>query len=274
MKHITLNNGVSIPVVGLGTFRAKENEAYEAVYHALKVGYRHIDTAMIYQNEAEVGRAIKDSKIPRDELFITSKLWNTDQGYDSALHAYQTSLDLLGLDYLDLYLIHWPKSYEKSAASWKALETLYKEGKVRSIGVSNFNFHHLEHLFETAEIIPAVNQIENHLYVQNQKLYDFCKEQGIYLEGYAPLMSHEIHRLLENETLLAMAQSKQCTVAQIALKYQVDRDIIILPKSSNPKRIEENIAIFDITFTEEEWDTLKNLNNGRKFFPDPDNIAF
>ena len=274
MKNIVLNNGVSIPVIGLGTFRAKENEAYDAVFHALKVGYRHIDTAMIYQNEAEVGKAIKDSKIPREELFITSKLWNTDQGYEEALKAYQKSCEELGLDYLDLYLIHWPKSYEKSAASWKALETLYKEGKVKAIGVSNFNFHHLEHLFETAEITPAVNQIENHLYVQNQKLYDFCMENGIYLEGFAPLMSHEIHRLIENEVLIEMAKSKKCTIAQIALKYQIDRDIIIIPKSSNPKRIEENIDVFDISFTEEEFEILKKLNNGRKFFPDPDNIAF
>lgn len=274
MKNITLNNGVKIPVIGLGTFRARENEAYEATLHALKVGYRHIDTAMIYQNEHEVGRAIRDSNIPREELFITTKLWNTDQGYDSAFKAYQKSLDELGLDYLDLYLIHWPKSYKKTAESWRALETLYKDKKVRAIGVSNFNFHHLEHLFETAEIIPAVNQIENHLYVQNQKLYDFCMASGIYLEGYAPLMSHEIHRLLENETLQKMAKDKKCTIAQIALKYQIDRDIIIIPKSSNPKRIEENIDVFDISFTEEEWEILEKLNNGRKFFPDPDNIAF
>ena len=274
MKTITLNNGVQIPVIGLGTFRAKENEAYEATLHALKVGYRHIDTAMIYQNEHEVGRAIKDSKIPREELFITSKLWNTDQGYEEALKAYQKSLLELDLDYLDLYLIHWPKSYEKTNDSWKALERLYLDGKVRAIGVSNFNFHHLEHLLETAEIIPAVNQIENNLYVQNQKLYEFCMASSIHLQAYAPLMSHEISRLLENDTLKAMAKEKNCTIAQIALKYQIDRDIIIIPKSSNPKRIEENIDVLDITFTEEEREILKKLNNGRKFFPDPDNISF
>ena len=274
MKIITLHNGVEIPAIGLGTFRAKDQEAYQATLHALKVGYRHIDTAAIYQNEEEVGKAIKDSGVPREEIFVTSKLWNTDQGYAEAKAAYQASLDRLGLDYLDLYLIHWPKTYAKAAASWKAFEELYDAGKVRAIGVSNFLFHHIEHLLETAKIVPMVNQVETHLFVQNQKLYDFCMEKGIYLEGYAPLASHEIAKLLENETLQAMAEAKGCSIPQIALKYQLDRDIIIIPKSGNPKRIEENLNIMDITFTDEEIETLKGLNNGRKFFPDPDNIAF
>jgi Aldo/keto reductases, related to diketogulonate reductase len=274
LKDITLHNGVKIPAIGLGTFRAKENDAYEATLHALKVGYRHIDTAAIYDNEEEVGRAIKDSNVPRDEIFVTSKLWNTEQGYESAKAAYQASLDRLGLDYLDLYLIHWPKTYEKAAATWKAFEELYEAKKVRAIGVSNFLFHHIEHLLETAKIVPMVNQVETHLFVQNKKLYDFCMGLGIYLEGYAPLASHEIEKLLANETLQAMAEAKGCTIPQIALKYQLDRDIIIIPKSKTPSRIEENLNLSDITFTEEEREALAGLNNGRKFFPDPDNIAF
>lgn len=274
MKDITLHNGVQIPAIGLGTFRAKESEAYEATLHALKVGYRHIDTAAIYQNEEEVGQAIKDSKVPRAEIFVTSKLWNTDQGYESAKAAYQASLDRLGLDYLDLYLIHWPKTYELAAESWRAFEDLYDAKKVRAIGVSNFLFHHIEHLLETAKIVPMVNQVETHLFVQNQKLYTFCMDQGIYLEAYAPLASHEIAKLLANETLQEMAQAKGCTVPQIALKYQLERDIIIIPKSATPSRIEENLNLSDISFTEDEFETLKNLNNGRKFFPDPDNIQF
>ena len=272
--NITLNNGIDIPVVGLGTFRAKENEAYQAVLHALKVGYRHIDTAAIYRNEHEVGQAIKDSGIPREDIFVTSKLWNDDQGYESARSAFQTTLANLGFDYLDLYLIHWPKTYEKAADSWRALEDLYKEGKIRAIGVSNFTFHHLEHLFETANIIPAVNQIEMHVGIQHEKLRAFCAEHKIILEAYAPLMSHEIGTLLNNETLKALAEKKKATIAQVALKYLVDLGVVIIPKSINPKRIEENLAIFNITFTEDEMKQLKALNNGRKFFPDPDNISF
>lgn len=274
MKTIQLNNGVMIPVVGLGTFRAKENEAYEAVKHALNVGYRHIDTAAIYRNEHEVGQAIKDSGIPREEIFVTSKLWNDDQGYESAKRAFQKTLDELGLDYLDLYLIHWPKTYQKAAESWKALEELYHDGKIRAIGVSNFTFHHLEHLYVTAEVIPAVNQVEMHVGIQHEKLRAFCAENEIYLEAYAPLMSHEIKNLLDNETLKKIASAKGVSVPQVALKYLVDLDVIILPKSINPKRIEENLNIFNISFTSEEMTLLKSLNSGRKYFPDPDNIAF
>jgi diketogulonate reductase-like aldo/keto reductase len=274
MKSITLNNGVDIPVVGLGTFRAKENDAYKAVLHALKVGYRHIDTAAIYRNEKEVGQAIKDSQIPREDIFVTSKLWNDDQGYETAHQAFQKTLDELGFDYLDLYLIHWPKTYQKAADSWKALEELYHQGKIRALGVSNFTFHHLEHLYETATVIPAVNQVEMHVGIQHEKLRAFCQEKNIYLEAYAPLMSHEIKNLLANETLQKLAAAKNASIAQVALKYLVDLDVIILPKSTDPKRIEENIDLFNITFTAEEKALLKGLNNGRKFFPDPDNIAF
>ncbi len=274
MKTITLNNGVDIPVVGLGTFRAKENEAYQAVLHALKVGYRHIDTAAIYRNEKEVGQAIRDSQIPREDIFVTSKLWNDDQGYEKAHQAFQKTLDELGFDYLDLYLIHWPKTYQKAADSWKALEALYLQGKIKAIGVSNFTFHHLEHLYETANVLPAVNQVEMHVGIQHEKLRAFCQEKNIYLEAYAPLMSHEIKNLLANETLQKLATSKNASIAQVALKYLVDLDVIILPKSTNPQRIEENIDLFNITFTAEEKALLKGLNTGRKYFPDPDNIAF
>lgn len=274
MKTIELNNGVLIPVIGLGTFRAKENEAYQAVLHALKVGYRHIDTAAIYRNEKEVGQAIKDSGIPRAEIFVTSKLWNTDQGYASTQKALQTSLDELGLEYLDLYLIHWPKTYQLAAESWQAMEELYATGKLRAIGVSNFNFHHLEHLLKTAKVIPQLNQVEMHVGVQHEKLRAFCAQHQIYLEAYAPLMSHEIKHLLENETIQKIAQSKRVSVPQVALKYLIDLGVVVLPKSINPSRIEENLDVFEITFSEEEMATLKTLNNGRKFFPDPDNIAF
>ncbi len=272
MNHIKLNNGVSIPQIGLGTFRAKEKEAYEATLHALKKGYRHIDTASIYGNEEEVGQAIKDSNIPREELFVTTKLFNSDQGYLKAKRAFMKSLNALGLDYVDLYLIHWPQSYELTADSYQALEELYLDGYTRSIGVSNFNFHHLEHLFETAEIIPQVNQVECHVYLQHHKLQEFCMKNGIYLQAYAPLASHEINKLLENETMQKIAKKYDKSVPQIALKYLLDRDIIVIPKSVTPNRIEENIDLFDVELTEEEYKEINKLNRGRKFFPDPDNI--
>lgn len=274
MKNLILNNGVAIPAIGLGTFRAKDAEAYEAVLHALKVGYRHIDTAAIYQNEEDVGKAIKDSGVPREEIFVTSKLWPTELGFLSTKKAFFKTLERLGLDYLDLYLIHWPGSYEKNADAYQAMEELYDEGYIRAIGVSNFSFHHLEHLFETARIMPQVNQVETHLRLQNHKLQDFCMKHGIYLEAYAPLMSHFVHELLEEEALQEVAKKHQKTAGQVALKYLYDRDIIIIPKSSNPKRIEENLAIDDFILDDDDLLKLAKLQKARKYFPDPDNFNF
>lgn len=274
MKELQLNNGVTIPAIGLGTFRAKDSEAYEAVKHALKVGYRHIDTAAIYQNEREVGQAIKDSQIPREEIFVTSKLWPTELGYLSAKKAFFKTLERLNLDYLDLYLIHWPGTYENNAEAYQAMEELYDEGYIRAIGVSNFSFHHLEHLFLTARIIPQVNQVETHLRLQNHKLQNFCMKHGIYLEAYAPLMSHFVHELLAEETLLEIAKKHGKTPGQIALKYLYERDIIVIPKSANPSRIEENLDLEGFTLDDDDDAVLAKLQRARKYFPDPDNFNF
>lgn len=274
MKTITLNNGNLIPQIGLGTFRSQDDAAYEAVKHALKVGYRHIDTAAIYGNEAEVGRAIKDSGIAREEVFITSKVWNEDQGYMATRRALKRSLEKLDLEYLDLYLIHWPKTYARSAETYKALEDLYEEGFIRAIGVSNFSFHHLEHLFATANIMPQVNQVECHLYLQNEKLLNFCRMHGIHLEAYAPLMSSHVKELLQDEVLQKLAQKYHKTAAQIALRFLIEREFIILPKSVTPARIEENAAIFDFELSDEDMHALRKRNRGRRYFPDPDNIGF
>ncbi len=270
----TLNNGIEIPAVGLGTFRSKDDDAYQAVLHALKNGYRHIDTAAIYQNEEEVGRAIKDSGVPREDIFVTTKLWNSDQGYLSAKKALKKSLERLQLEYIDLYLIHWPKTYEKAADTYQAMEEMYKEGFIRSIGVSNFNFHHLEHLFETAEIMPVVNQVECHIQYQNTKLHEFCMKHGIYLEAYAPLMSHHIKELLEDDTLKEIAKKHDATSTQIALRYLLDRDIIILPKSVTPSRIDENLKVLELELDDEDREALRKLNKGRRLFPEPDNIDY
>ncbi len=272
MKKVTLNNGVEMPALGLGTFRSKDENAYNAVLHAIKSGYRLIDTAAIYGNEEEVGRAIRDSGVKREDLFITTKLWWADHGYLSAKKALKKSLKRLGLDYVDLYLIHWPKDYSDNKDSYQAMEDLYFEGYTRAIGVSNFSFHHLEHLLEDAEIVPQVNQVETHLYLQNYKLQEFCMKRGIYLEAYAPLMSNEIKTLLQDETVSKIAKKHGKTNPQIALRFLNQREIVAIPKSENAQRIEENFAIFDFELDDEDMKELFSLNKAKKTFPDPDNF--
>lgn len=272
MKKLVLNNNVEIPALGLGTFRSEGEGAYKAVLHALKSGYRLIDTAAAYGNEEAVGRAIRDAGIPREDIFVTTKLWKADLGYMSAKRAFHASLKRLGLDYLDLYLIHWPGDHDENKRSWRALEDLYFEGAVRSIGVSNFSFHHLEHLLEDAEIVPQVNQVETHLYLQNKKLQDFCMANGIHLEAYAPLLSKDVKTLLSDETLGKIAEKHNKTPAQTALRFLVENEIVPLPKSVTPSRIEENLNVFDFELEKEDFDALRQLNRGKKTFPDPDNF--
>jgi len=274
MKTITLHNGVVIPKMALGTFRALENEAYEATLHALKIGYRHIDTAMIYRNEEQVGKAIKDSGVPREEIFVTTKLWPSDFGYDSTVAAFETSLAKLGLEYLDLYLIHWPKSYERNADSWRALEDLYEAKRIRAIGVCNFKIHHLEHLFETARIKPMVNQVECHIELQNIFLQEMCLEHGIHLQAYAPLLSKNVQDLLQNETLKTIAKKHDASIAQVALAWLMQRDIIVLPKSVNKQRLLENFESLDVTLDADDMAEIRKLNKARRTFPDPDNQDF
>ncbi len=274
MDYITLSNGLKMPMQGLGTWRSKEEDAYNAVLHALKVGYRYIDTAAVYGNEEQVGKAIKDSGVPRAELFITTKLWNSDQGYDACHKAFETSLEKLGLDYVDQYLIHWPQTRESELESWKAMEEIYKSGKAKSIGVSNFNFHHLQNIIDNAEVKPMMNQVECHVGVQNVKLQAFCEANGCYLTAYAPMMSDKIGELIENETMKDVASKHGKSVPQVALRYLMQRGIVVIPKSITPSRIESNQNLFDFELDKEDMDAIRKLNNGRKLFPDPDNIDF
>ena len=274
MHSIKLHNNISMPIIGLGTFRSKENDAYNAVKVALEQGYRHIDTAMIYGNEEEVGRAIKDSGIPREDLFITTKLWNTDQGYESTLEAFNKSLDQLGLDYVDLYLIHWFKGYDKALDTYRAFEKLYKEGKIKAIGVSNFNVHHLMYLLEHAEIPPMVNQVETHVGLQNHFLHDYCKKNIIQLEAYAPLMSHRIKELLSNDTMAKVAKKHNKTIPQIAIRWLIERDIVVIPKSITPERIAQNFNVFDFQLDEEDMKTIRSVNDGKKIFTEFDNVDY
>ena len=271
----TLNNGVKMPWFGIGVFKVEEGpELVNAVKFAIKHGYRSIDTASIYGNEESVGQAIlegiKETEISRKELFVTSKVWNADLGYESTITAYETSLKKLGLDYLDLYLIHWPVE-GKYKEAWRALETLYKEGKVKAIGVSNFQIHHLEELMSEAEIKPMVNQVEYHPRLTQKKLQAFCQEQGIQLEAWSPLMQGQ---LLDNPDLLEIAKKYNKSIAQIILRWDLQKGVVTIPKSTKEHRIAENSNVFDFELSKEDMERIDQLNQDHRVGPDPDYFDF
>ena len=263
-----------MPIVGLGTWLSAPEDVYNAVLTALKNGYRHIDTAMIYRNEEAIGKAIKDSGVKREEIFVTTKLWNTDQGYEQALKAFDVSLKKLGLDYVDLYLIHWFKGYKKAVESYRALESIYKSGKAKAIGVSNYNIHHLMNIINNCEIPPMVNQVETHVTLQNHFLHEYCLENNIQLEAYAPLMSSRIKELLKNEVMLKIAEKYNKTVPQIAIRWLVERNIVVIPKSVTPSRIISNYDVFDFSLDEEDMKEIRKINTGRKIFVEFDNVDY
>lgn len=278
MKKITdlqgsfeLHNGVQMPYFGLGVYLSKDgSEVINAVKEALNHGYRHIDTAAIYNNEEGVGKGVQESNVDRKDIFLVSKVWNTDQGYDSTLKAFDASLERLGTDYLDLYLIHWPKG-ELSKEAWKALEKLYKEKRVRAIGVSNFLQHHLEDLLTSAEIVPMVNQMEFHPYLVQQDLIDFCKSKGIQYEAWSPLMQGNIFDL---DIMKNLASKYNKTIAQIVLRWDLQKGVVTIPKSSKKERIIANSDLFDFELSEEDVQLLDGLDKGKRFGPDPDNFDF
>lgn len=261
-----------MPQLGLGVWQAEDGaEVEQAVLTALESGYRLIDTAAIYGNEAGVGRAIKASGIPREEIFVTTKLWNSDQGYDEALHAYDTSLDRLGMDYADLYLIHWPQPKAgKFVDTWRALEKLLSEERVRAIGVSNFMQPHLEQLLAASSVVPAVNQIELHPKLQQLGTREFCAAHNIAIESYSPIMRGS--DLLNDASLLALADKHQKTPAQIVLRWHIQMGFIVIPKSVTPDRIKENIQIFDFELDEADINIIANMNEDLRLGIDPDHF--
>ncbi|KIP20945.1 MULTISPECIES: aldo/keto reductase [Anoxybacillus] len=268
----TLHNGVRMPWLGLGVYKVQEgDEVIRSVRTALEVGYRHIDTAAFYENEEGVGRAIRESAIRREEVFVTTKVWNSDQGYESTLKAFHTSLKKLGFDYIDLYLVHWPVK-EKYKETYKALEKLYKDGFVRAIGVSNFQIHHLEHILADCEIKPMVNQVEFHPRLTQKELLAFCKQHQIQLEAWSPLMRGG--ELLNEPTLVDIAQKYGKTPAQVILCWDLQHEVVTIPKSVTPQRIAQNANIFDFTLTKEEMDAIDALNENRRIGPDPDHFDF
>lgn len=268
---VTLHNGVKMPWMGLGVFKVTDgDEVVRSVAAAIRNGYRSIDTASFYQNEEGVGQAIKESGVPREDLFITTKLWNADQGYESTLTAFETSLNKLGLDYLDLYLIHWPGK-DKYNETWKAFEKLYKEGRVRAIGVSNFQIHHLEDLMGEAEIKPMVNQVEYHPHLTQTELHAFCKKEGIQLEAWSPLKQGH---LLSEPVLLEIAQKYNKSVAQVILRWDLQNGVVTIPKSIKEHRIIENSQVFDFELTIEDMERMNRLNQDSRAGSHPDTMSF
>ncbi|WP_209368313.1 aldo/keto reductase [Priestia megaterium] len=267
----TLANGVKMPWLGLGVYKVEDGqEVVDSVKYAIKAGYKSIDTAKIYENEEGVGKAIKESGVSREELFVTSKVWNADQGYDTTLQAFETSLNKLGLEYLDLYLIHWPVE-GKYKDTWKALEKLYKDGKIRAIGVSNFQVHHLEDLIADAEVKPMVNQIEFHPLLTQIEVREYCKKQGIQVEAWSPLAQGE---LLDNEVLTRIAEKHGKSTAQVILRWDLQNEVVTIPKSTKEHRIIQNADVFDFELNAEEVEKINALNQNHRVGPDPDNFDF
>lgn len=265
-----LLNGVEMPRLGLGVWRAQDGDEVEkAVAAALAAGYRSIDTASMYANETGVGRAVRASGVPREQVFLTTKVWNSEQGYDSTLRAFEASLERLGTEYVDLYLVHWPVpgSYKDT---YRALETIYERGQARAIGVSNFLIHHLEDLMGECRIKPMVNQVEFHPLLTQKKLLMFCRKEGIQLESWRPLMQGRTELPLITE--LAAKYGK--TPAQVLLRWHLQHGVVTIPKSSNPARIRENADLFDFALEPEDMNRIDALNEDRRFGAHPDRIDF
>ncbi|MEO1009818.1 MAG: aldo/keto reductase [Bacteroidota bacterium] len=266
-----LHNGVEMPYFGLGTYLSdNEDGAVNGVQWALDYGYRHVDTASIYKNEEGVGKGIRKSTVPRERVFVTSKVWNGDQGYKSTLKAFEASLKRLQLDYLDLYLIHWPVA-GKYKETWRALEELYADGKVRAIGVSNFLQHHLEDILTVAEVVPMVNQMEFHPHLVQQTLLDYCASKGIQYEAWSPFMQGKLFQLDFTKDL---EQKYQKSAAQIVLRWNLQKGVVTIPKSVQKNRIASNAAIFDFELTTGEVAYLDTMDRGERIGPDPDNFDF
>lgn len=268
---VTLNNGVEMPYLGLGTYRVKEGkEIADVVQHALDAGYRHIDTAAFYKNENGVGKAINKHEINRDDVFVTSKVWNADQGYDKTLRAFDESLNLFRFEYLDLYLIHWPVQ-GKFKHTWRALEKIYRDGKVRCIGLSNFLQHQIEDLLESAEILPVVNQMEFHPRLIQQDLIEFCKSKNIQYQSWSPFMQGGVFKIKE---LANIADKYNKSIAQLIIRWNLQKGVVTIPKSSNKERIISNTDVFDFAISNDDITEIDSLANKSRIGSNPDNFDF
>jgi len=268
---VTLNNHIKIPQLGLGVYKSLEGEeAYNAVRWALEAGYRHIDTAALYGNETSVGQALRDCGIPREEIFVTTKIWNTSMRDNRQDEAFKESLDKLGCGYIDLYLVHWPVA-DKYAETWTKLEKIYKTGIIRAIGVSNFNRHHIETLMETAEITPAVNQIELHPLLSQPELTAYCRGKGIAVTAWSPLGQGN---LLTHPVIMSVAKSHNVGEAQIILRWHLQHGNIVIPKSIHRDRILRNADLYGFELAAEEMSRIDSLNKNSRFGADPETFDF
>ncbi|MDX6257657.1 MAG: hypothetical protein QOJ11_3991 [Frankiales bacterium] len=273
IPSITLNNGVSIPQLGFGVFQVPPDQVIAPVLSAIASGYRLIDTAAAYGNEEGVGKALAESGVPRDQLFVTTKLWNSDQGYDSALRAFDVSMDKLGLDVLDLYLIHWPRpKRDRYVDSWKALQKLYADGRVRAIGVSNFTEAYLDRLAAETDIVPAVNQVELHPGLPQEELRAYHDKHGIVTEAWSPLGAGRA--LLEDPRIVAIAESYGKTPAQLVLRWHIELGNVVIPKSVTPSRIAENLQVFDFELADDDRDALSTYDGIGRVGSDPETADF
>ncbi len=262
---LKLNNGIDIPIIGLGTWDLYGNQCYNATIWALEAGYKLIDTATFYENEREIGQAIKDSSMLREDIFITTKVWDDDQGYEKTLKAFERSLKALQTSYVDLYLIHWPVTSLRNE-TWKALEKIYEEDKARAIGVSNFTINHLNGLMESSSTVPSINQVEFSPFLYQKQLLEFCTNHGIIVEAYCPLTRA---RKLDNPQLKTIGKKYGKTTAQVLLRWGLQHNVIQIPKSGNKDHITENINIFDFKLDEEDLKKLDNLNENFRVVEDP-----
>jgi len=270
-SRVKLNNGVEMPWLGLGVFRSEEGEEVEnAVKTALQYGYRSIDTAAIYQNERGVGKAIKESGLKREDIFLTTKVWNTEQGYKTTLAAFDRSLEKLQTGYLDLYLIHWPKG-KRSVDTWKALEELYEKGKIRAIGVSNFLVHHLEEFITQCRILPAVNQVEFHPELIQPELLKYCQKKGIQLEAWSPIMKGRVNEIREIQEI---SDKYGKTPVQVVLRWDIQKGVVTIPKSVRQERIISNAQIFDFELSDEDMTKIDSLDKNKRIGFHPDQIPF
>ncbi|MFQ3544981.1 aldo/keto reductase [Halobacillus rhizosphaerae] len=268
MNTVTLHDGVKMPQLGFGVWQVEEKDAVPAVTKAIEVGYRSIDTAAIYGNERQVGEAIRQSGVSREDLFITTKVWNSDQGYENTLKALDESLDKLGLEYVDLYLIHWPTpEYDDYVETYKALEQLKHDGKVKAIGVCNFDTDHLQRLLDECDVKPAINQIECHPYLAQNDVKEFCRQKGILVEAWSPLMQGG--EVLKDDVIQSIAEKHGKTSAQVVIRWHLQNDTVVIPKSVTPHRIEENFDVFDFELSAEEMDQIHGLDRGERKGPKP-----
>lgn len=270
MTFLKLNNDVEMPQLGLGVYKVPSEDIDRSVKHALEVGYRAIDTATFYENEEAIGKVLNETKTNREDIFITTKVWNSDQGYDNTIKAFHESLKKLGVDYIDLYLIHWPcPDIDLYVETYKALEKLYADGLVKAIGVSNFNIEHLERLLKECTVVPTVNQVECHPYLQQKELKTFCEKHNIKVEAWAPLARGEV---FTEEIIKNLANKYNKTPAQVVLRWHIQEGTIVIPKSVTPSRISENFDIFDFELSRDDMNDIAKLNQGKRLGREPNDM--